>query len=68
MADLLLLGIIPGTRIEITFDIWLLMFEVICFVLFVTYVLFDRRTFQAARFVVSIYTSAWRAKRRAQLA
>jgi hypothetical protein len=63
MADFLLLGIVPGTRIEITFEIWLLCIELAILSVFIVYVHFGRKTFQYARYYFSVYVSAWRAKR-----
>lgn len=68
MTDLLLLGIVPGTRIEITFELWLFSLGITCFVMIAAHLIFDRKTFQHALFVLSVYASIWRAKRQVRLA
>jgi hypothetical protein len=59
MIDLLLLGIIPGTQIQITFGGWLTLLAVVVEVVLMRYLHVRKRPLLTA----VVYFSAWRAVR-----
>jgi hypothetical protein len=61
MADFLLLGQIPGTRIQITFNAWLYCLLITVAVYSVYYIVTKKQPLLAA----CVYYAAWQANRRA---
>lgn len=61
MADLLLLGQIPGTRIQITFDAWLYCLLIVLAIYSVYFV----ATRKHPLVMMSTYYASWQAARRA---
>jgi len=58
MADFLLLGIVPGTRIQITFVTWLCSLALLAIGTFIVYMTHGKHPL----FVVTVYFAAWRAR------
>ncbi len=61
MVDLLFLGFIPGTHIQISFEVWLLCLALVAEIVGSYYIQVRLRPVLTA----SIYISAWRATRAA---
>lgn len=63
MADFLLLGLIPGTHIQITFNTWLYAFIVLVIISRLSSLVRKRPLL-----IASIYAASWRAKHQARQA
>ena len=58
MAELLLLGIIPGTHFQITFDMWLHGLIVAVFITSCLYLIINKRPL----LIMAIYFAAWQSR------
>ena len=63
MIDFLFLGIIPGTHVQITFEMWLTTLAVFVSTWAVSYVLMRLHPLRTLRLTLSVYKASWDAKR-----